>query len=256
MSAPFTNAMLALSPDSFWLCGEPGATLVDSVGGKNLTVGGTPSARTVAPGAPFVGVDPGINFGNAEFTGWATISSPLTQIATNKFSVVGMFRYNVTASGSSEPFFCASFSGGHTDPFYIFNAFSTAGSAVQQVAVDTTGSFFFVTNGGMPTVGSWTLCALTYDGTNIVNWRNGISSSVGRTGNIHDTMGSFSLNNIPALNSGTFAGATMAASVGYWHDYTVTSTDMANLLAAAQTPPAGPPTVMLPVSVSPALRGH
>lgn len=254
MSAPFTQAMLALSPDSFWLCGESGSTLADSVGGKNLTVAGTPDARAVVLGAPFVGVDPGINFSNAGFGSYALISSALTQIASNKFSVVGMFRNAAYPSAFVQPYFCASFSGGHTDPYYIFGYFNNSTNKIRFV-IDTSGSFSPAdTAYAFPAPLSWHLIGFTFDGTTATCWQDNVASTSSLTGTLHDSMGSFALNNIPALNSTSYAGAMQCASVGYWHDHCVSSVEMAALYAAAQqSPQPADPTLGM---IQPIVKGR
>lgn len=255
MSAPFTAAMLALSPDSFWLCGDAGSTLVDSVGGKDLTIRGTPNAQGFAVGAPYIGVDPGINFGNAIDTSYALITTPLTQIASNKFSVVGFFRDTVYPSIFVMPYFCASFSGGHTDPYYIFGYFLSGSSSVR-APIDTTGTFVpNDTGASFPINNAWHLIGMTYDGTTLSLWENNVAFTSGAvTGNLANNMGSFALNNIPALDDVSFAGATQCASVGYWHDRTISAAEMGVLYTAAQTAPPTQPQVLLPGSVSAALR--
>lgn len=240
----YEQTVLALSPDSYWRCNEPsGTTLVDIIGGKNLTITGTPSAFGVSSG--LVGVTPGIDFGPIN-TSYAKIATPLTQIASNKFGIGGWFYWNGGyGTAFASPAFCASFSGGHVDPFYIFFAGVNA-SSQWRLVIDTGGSFSpFDTGVAMPSQNGWHLVWLSYNGagggsTKLFVDDVAVVSSAFTAGNLHDTMGSFAINTIPASSSNQ--APLKASSVAYFHDYAPTQSDIDAMWAARNDP--GTPQVL------------
>jgi len=186
---------------------------------------------------------------NNAATGWGTKTSAIPQIVSNKFSVVGWWKI-VDLSTSNTPLVCASYSGGHVDPFYTFYL-GTNGIATQwRVAIATSGTFLPVTIGGAMPVGSgWTHIALTWDGTTATVYENAVVE--GSPGAIAGAsvlgMGSFAINNIPALDAFNYASGSSASRVAYWNDRCLTQADIAALYSLRNTPLGDAPTPVPPI---------
>lgn len=224
----FDSAVLALSPNSYWKLNETsGTNLVDSgADAKDLTLTG--SGYTLDTSTGLVGVGHGIRF---TASAWARRASALTQVNTDKFSIAGIFKAYSAINDLTSPLVCGSYSGGHVNPYYTF--FLGASSPNWRVVVDNGTGFNPHDSGTLMGTGSWHVVFFIYDGTNIKVYVDNVEVfTQALTGNVGD-MGTFAINNIPALNNGAYASDVGASSVGYWADYVLTSGDRAALYNAA-----------------------
>lgn len=243
----YDQAVLALSPQCYWKLEEASGNFADSVGGQTLTARG--------PGTPypdyqeatgFVGVGDGVAFGvtasNAA-NGWAIKTTAIPQLVTNKMSVVGW--WNTASIGVSTPLVCASYNGGHTDPFYTFFLGSN-GSGNWRFAFATTGTFLPGVGSALPSAG-WHHVGWTWDGTNNRIYIDGaIDSTVAYNGASVFTMGSFAINCIPALDLFNYTSGSSASRVAYWNDTTISAGQITALYATRNSLPSSP--AVLPTS--------
>lgn len=244
----FTDEALALGAQSVWDLGQgAGLTYADlGPGGKDLTLSGSGYTQGVATG--LAGQPDAL-----DFNGTAAILRRVTaldQVVTDKFTVVGVFSDNATPAAFGNPWICASFSGGHTDPFYTFGIFNN-GSNQFRLVVDT-GIGFSPVDTGVAVIGngSYHMLALRYDGADIFLNIDGVDVfSVARTGNVGD-MGSFALGDIPSLGAGQTINAILPAGA-YWNDDALSESDLATLFAALTASPCNPPVN----TVAPAVTG-
>ena len=239
--------MTYVPPTNFWKLDEPGgsASFADSFGGVTLT--DHAGSRTRQDSGLPAGIAHGTEFPT---TDWAITGSALPQIVTDQFSTCYWVEY-IGDGGIAHAMYCASFSGGHTDPYYTFATFSNGDL---REALDTYGTFIpwdtSISLGDL--AGSWHHFAQTYDGVHQTLYIDGVQvAQQAQTGNVGD-MGSFAINNIPALGGSSFSTHQYAAMFGYWNDYCLTSGDIATLYAAGATDyfaaisggsPTFPPTI-------------
>lgn len=244
----WTDAVLALGADSAWDCGQGSGTTYADLGAaaKDLTLTGggyTQGGSTGLTGAPN-----GVNFTTGSYL---LIASALTQVNTDQFTCLGLFYDNGDPGAFSKPWFCASYVGGHTDPYYTFGLFRDGGSSFRAVA-DTAGTFTpHDSMGAIPAPGAWHQMALVYNGSTLKVYLDG--SEVGSTsvsGNVGD-MGSFAINTIPALGGG-FEGDNRCAGAAYFSDLALGPTDISNLWDIAQN---GPSCTNPVNTVAPAVTG-
>lgn len=246
----FTDAALALAARSVWDLGQDagaGLTYPDlGPGGKDLTLSGSGYTQGVATGLP--GQPGAIDTAGTNAVLRRDVS-PLDQVVTDTFTVVGVFNDNATPGAFANPWICASYVGGHTDPFYTFGIFNNAGNQYR-VVVDTGIGFSPVDTGvGVIGNGSFHMLALRYDGADIILNLDGVDiSTTPRTGNVGD-MGSFAFGDIPALGAGFTINAIMAAGA-YWNDEALSEGDLADLFAALTETPCVPPTADTDPSIS------
>ena len=245
----YDNAVLALSPTNYWKLDEASGNYADSVGAVPLTSRTATPYPTYEVSTGLVGVGNGVQFGVTSASSAWGVAGALTQVTTDKFSVVGW--WNITAIASfSTPLFCASYSGGHVDPFYSIFLGRNGGSG-WRVAI-ARGSGFLPADGGTlgPPEGlGWSHIALVYDGSNGIVYLNGAADyNPVLTGNV-DAMGSWAINDIPALDAAPYASGSSSSRVAYWHNTALTAPQIAALYATRNTlySAGDPPTPVPPM---------
>jgi hypothetical protein len=236
----YDAAVLALNPQSYWKLDEASGNFADSVGGQTLTARGSGgSYPDYQEATGYVGVGDGVAFGVTSaqaVNGWAIKTSAISQLVTNKMSVVGWF--NLIGFGNpGTPLICASYNGGHTDPYYTF-FLGPNGSGNWRVAFATTGTFLPANGNALPASG-WKHIGWTWDGSNSYIYVDGaIDSTIVYNGASVFTMGSFAINCIPALDLYNYAPGTSASRVAYWNDTTISAPQIAALYATRNSLPS------------------
>ena len=244
--------VLALSPASYWKLDEASGNYADSVGGQTLTARTSASYPVYGVPTGLAGVGNGVQFGVTQagaLTTYAIKTSAIAQIVSNKFSIVGWWNI-IDLSTSNTPLVCASVSGGHVDPFYTFYLGTNAIVSQWRVAIATTGVFTPATIGGaMPIGGGWTHIAFTWDGTTATVYENAVVEGAPATiaGASVASMGSFAINNIPALDSFSYASGSSASRVAYWNNRCLSQADIAALYSLRNTSLGDTPTPVPPI---------